>query len=156
MADREQYIINIEGKPVKVTPEVYYAYYRMARQERGQEEKKQRNGVLSYDALDTEETVGLEAMPDNITPSLEEMLVSKELKACLHRVKGNLPRAERELIQAIFFDGLTEREYAKNIGISQAGVSHRLRKTLSKIRILMSIIESFPDSFLRGPLKPDI
>ncbi len=79
MADREQYIINIEGKPIEVTPEVYYAYYRMARQERGQEEKKQRNGVFSYDALDTEETVGLEAMPDSTPLSMEERLLNKEL-----------------------------------------------------------------------------
>jgi len=140
MADKEQYIIRVKGKLVGVTPEVYYAYYRMARQERGQEEKKQRNGVFSYDALDTGETVGLEAIPDSITPSVEEMLVSKELKACLHRAIDNLPRAEQELIQAIYFQGMTEREYAKHVGISQAGVSHRLRKTLSKIRILMNII----------------
>ncbi len=115
----------------------------MARQERGQEEKKQRNGVFSYDALDTGETVGLEAMPDSTTPSIEEALLNKELKVCLHRAIESLPRAERELIQAIYFDGLTEREYAKHIGMSQSGVSHRLRKTLSKIRILMSIIGSF-------------
>ncbi len=145
MADKEQYIINIEGKPVEVTPEVYYAYYRMARQERGQEEKKQRNGVLSYDALDTGETVGLETIPDSTTPSIEEMLLNKELKACLHRAIESLPRAERELIQAIYYQGLTEREYAKHIGISQAGVSHRLRKTLSIIRIFMNFIGSFPE-----------
>ncbi len=145
MADKGQYIINVEGKPIEVTPEVYYAYYRMARQERGQEEKKQRNGVFSYDALDTEETVGLQAVPDRTTPSTEEMLLSKELKACLHRAIENLPRAERELIQAIYFDGMTEREYAKHIGISQSGVSHRLRKTLSKIRILMNVLGSFPE-----------
>lgn len=140
MADRKQYIINVEGKPVEVTPEVYYAYYHMARQERGQEEKKQRNGVFSYDAMDTGETVGLEAIPDSTTPNIEETLVNKELKACLHRAIENLPRAERELIQEIYFKGITEREYAKRIGMSQAGVSHRLRKTLSKIRILMNII----------------
>ncbi len=111
---------------------------------------------MSYDALDTGETVGLETISDSTTPSIEEMLLNNELKACLHRAIESLPRAERELIQAIYFQGLTEREYAKHIGMSQAGVSHRLRKTLSKIRILMSIIECFPDSFLRVPLKPDI
>ncbi len=145
MADREQYIVNIEGKPVEVTPEVYYAYYHMARQERGQEEKKQRNDVLSYDALDTEEMVGLETMPDSSIPSIEDTLLSKELKACLHRAIENLSRAERELIQAIYFQGMTEREYAKHVGMSQAGVSHRLRKTLSKIKILMNVLGSFPE-----------
>ena len=55
MADKEKYMIKVEGKLVEVTPEVYYAYFRMERQERGQEEKKAYNKVMSYDALDDEE-----------------------------------------------------------------------------------------------------
>lgn len=72
MADKEKYIIKVEGKLVEVTPDVYYAYFRMERQERGQEEKKKRNEVMSYDALDTREIVGVEAVPDLISPSMEE------------------------------------------------------------------------------------
>ena len=48
MADKEKYIIKVEGKLVEVTPDVYDTYFRMERQERGQEEKKQRNEVMSY------------------------------------------------------------------------------------------------------------
>ncbi len=77
------------------------------------------------------------------------------MKACLHRAIESLPRAERELIQAIYFQGMTEREYARHVGMSQTGVSHRLRKTLSKIRILMNIIECFPESLIKGSLKLD-
>lgn len=40
MAEKEVYIIKVEGELVEVSPEVYYAYFRMERQERGQEEKK--------------------------------------------------------------------------------------------------------------------
>lgn len=42
MADKEKYMIKVNGKLVEVTPEVYYAYFRMERQERGQEEKHPR------------------------------------------------------------------------------------------------------------------
>ncbi len=55
MADKEKYMIKVEGKLVEVTPEVYYAYFRMERQARSQEEKKAYNKVMSYDALDDEE-----------------------------------------------------------------------------------------------------
>ena len=72
MADKERYVIKVEGNFVEVSPEVYYAYFRMERQERGQEEKKQRNAVVSYDALDTEEMTGADAIPDLIVSSLEE------------------------------------------------------------------------------------
>ncbi len=48
MAEKENYVIRVEGNVVEVSPEVYYAYFHMERQERGQEEKKQRNAVVSY------------------------------------------------------------------------------------------------------------
>ena len=54
-----------------------------------------------------------------------------------------LPRAEKELIQAIYFDGFTEKEYAVSSGLSQQGVSYRLRKILSKLRNFMDFIGSF-------------
>lgn len=143
MAEKDKYIIKVEGKLVEVTPEVYYAYFRMERQERSQEEKKQRNEVLSYDALDNGETVGIEAVPDLTSPSMEERAVTREICEKLHRAVDALPRAERELIQAIYFDGFTEKEYAVSSGLSQQGVSYRLRKILSKLRIFMDYIGSF-------------
>ena len=143
MADKEKYMIKVEGKLVEVTPDVYYAYFRMERQERSQEEKKQRNEVLSYDALDNGETVGIEAVPDLTSPSMEERAVTREICEKLHRAVDALPRAERELIQAIYFDGFTEKEYAVSSGLSQQGVSYRLRKILSKLRIFMNFMGSF-------------
>ena len=74
MAEKEVYIIKVEGNVVEVSPEVYYAYFRMERQERGQEEKKQRNAVVSYDALDSDETVGLETI--NTLDLDSEMLIT--------------------------------------------------------------------------------
>lgn len=143
MADKEKYIIKVEGKLVEVTPDVYYAYFRMERQERGQEEKKQRNDVVSYDALDTAETVGEEVMQDLISPSMEEVAMTNEIYDRLHHAIDNLPRAERELIRAIYFDGMTTRDYAKVSGLSQTGVSYRLRKILSKLKSFMSFMGSF-------------
>lgn len=143
MAEKDKYIIKVEGKLVEVTPEVYYAYFRMERQERWQEEKQQGHAVVSYDALDDGETVGVEVVPDLTTPSMEEAVMTREIHEKLHRAVDALPKAERELIQAIYFDGFTEKEYAVSSGLSQQGVSYRLRKVLSKLRIFMDFIGSF-------------
>lgn len=140
MADKEKYMIKVEGKLVEVTPDVYYAYFRMERQERWQEEKQQGHAVMSYDALDDGETVGVEVVPDLTTPSMEEAVMTREIHEKLHRALDALPKAERELIQAIYFDGFTEKEYAVSSGLSQQGVSYRLRKILSKLRIFMNFI----------------
>ena len=143
MADKEKYMIKVEGKLVEVTPDVYYAYFRMERQERWQEEKQQGHAVMSYDALDDGETVGVEVVPDLTTPSMEEAVMTREIHEKLHRAVDALPKAERELIQAIYFDGFTEKEYAVSSGLSQQGVSYRLRKILSKLRIFMNFLGSF-------------
>lgn len=143
MADKEKYMIKVEGKLVEVTPDVYYAYFRMERQERWQEEKQQGHAVMSYDALDDGETVGVEVVPDLTTPSMEEAMMTREIHEKLHRAVDALPKAERELIQAIYFDGFTEKEYAVSSGLSQQGVSYRLRKILSKLRFFMNFMGSF-------------
>ena len=143
MADKEKYMIKIEGKLIEVTQDVYCAYFRMERQERGQEEKKQRHAMVSYDALDTEETTGAEAMPDLITPSQEQQIIAQESRGTLHRAIDALPQSERELIKAIFFEGLTEQQYAEASGTSQQGVSYKLRKTLSKLKKFLNFIGSF-------------
>ena len=143
MTDKEKYMIKVEGKLVEVTPDVYYAYFRMERQERWQEEKQQGHAVVSYDALDDGETVGVEVVPDLTTPSMEEAVMTREIHEKLHRALDALPKAERELIQAIYFDGFTEKEYAVSSGLSQQGVSYRLRKILSKLRIFMNFMGSF-------------
>ena len=143
MAEKEQYMIKVEGKLIEVTPDVYYAYFRMERQERWQEEKQQGHAVMSYDALDDGETVGVEVVPDLTTPSMEEAVMTREIHEKLHRALDALPKAERELIQAIYFDGFTEKEYAVSSGLSQQGVSYRLRKILSKLRIFMNFMGSF-------------
>lgn len=143
MADKEKYIIKVEGKLVEVTQDVYYVYFRMKRQERGQEEKKQRNAVVSYDALDTEETTGSEAIPDLVVPSLEQQILTQEIHDALHRAVDALPKADRELIKALYFDGLTEQQYAEVSGFSQQVVSYRLRKILSKLKLFLNFMGSF-------------
>lgn len=142
MADEKQYFINIQGTPIEVTPEVYYAYFRMERQERGQEEKKQRNHVVSYDALDTEGMSGVECIPDVLARNLEDIVITQELYSRIHRAIDTLPKAERELIQAIYFDGMSTRKYAALAGTSQTGVSYRLRKILSKLRKMIDFMGS--------------
>lgn len=48
-----------------------------------------------------------------------------------------LSAQDMELIQALYFECLTEREYAQRIGISQKGVNKRRQKVLEKLRGMM-------------------
>ena len=143
MADKENYYIPVEGKLIEVDENVYVAYYKMGRRERYLEERDKENGVMSYDALDQNGMVGQEAFQDAQVGSLEDMELAKELQEQLHRCIGMLPKAERELIQAIYFEGMSDREYANMVGKSQPAVSNRHKKTLSKLKMLLDFMGSF-------------
>ena len=143
MADNEKFYIRLHGKKIEVSEEVYYAYYRMERQERWQEEKKQEHDVVSYDAMDNGETVGAEAIQDLGTPSMEELAIAGELSERLRHIVAALPRAERELIQAIYFEDIPVCDYAKRIGLTHRGVNKQRKKILSKLKMLLDIMGSF-------------
>lgn len=143
MADNEKYLIRLHGKDIEVSEDVYYAYFQMARQERTQDEKLQRNHVVSYDAMDNEGMVGAEAFEDLEAPSMEELIMAKELYERLHHAVEALPKAERELIRAIYFEGKTERECAKERGCSQNKIFKQRVKTLSKLKIFLDFMGSF-------------
>ena len=143
MADDQKYFIRLHGKEIEVSEDVYYAYYRMERQERWQEEKKQEHDVVSYDALDNGETVGAEAVPDLTSPSMEEFAIAKDLNERLHHAVAALPKAERELIRAIYFEGVSAADYADKVGISHRGVNKQRKKILSKLKLFLDIMGSF-------------
>ena len=126
MADNEKYLIRLHGKDIEVSEVVYYAYFQVARQERTQDEKLQRNHVVSYDAMDNEGMVGAEAFEDLEAPSMEE------------------------LIRAIYFEGMTEKEYAKWTGMSQTGISYRRRSILSKLKLSWILWEVFANFCYAG------
>ena len=143
MADKENYYIPVEGKLIEVEEPVYTEYYRMSRRERYLEERDQENGVMSYDALDNNGLVGQEMFQDDLVGTLEDMALAQELLDQLHRCIDMLPKAERNLIQAIYFEGMSDREYANKVGKSQPAVSSRHKKTLSKLKMLLDFIGSF-------------
>lgn len=143
MADKEKYMIKIQGDLIEVTEDVYYAYFRMERQERWQEEKKQDHDVVSYDALDNGETVGAEAIQDMNSPGMEELVIANELKERLHNIVAALPKPERELIQAIYFEDIPVSDYAKRVGMSHRGINKQRKRILSKLKMLLDIMGSF-------------
>ena len=143
MADKEKYMIKIQGNLIEVSEDVYYAYFRMDRQERWQEEKKQDHDVVSYDALDNGETVGAEAIQDMNSPGMEELVIANELKERLHNIVAALPKPERELIQAIYFEDIPVSDYAKRVGLSHRGINKQRKRILSKLKMLLDIMGSF-------------
>ena len=137
MAEERKYRIRVDGILVDVSKEVYHAYYSIERHTRTLDEKDTRNGKVLYSDLDTDELLGEEMLPDRNAERVEDSAICSILCEELHYQLVMLPAQDRELIQALYFECLTEREYAKQIGISQKGVNKRRQKVLDKLRSMM-------------------
>ncbi len=142
MADKEKYFIPIEGKLIEVEKNVYVAYYKMDRRERYLEERDRDKGVVSYNTFDSQGIDGESGLQDVVTETMETIALANELRNQLHRCIAALPKAERELIHAIYFEGMTETEYASKSNMTQSGISRRRKKTLSKLKKLLNIMGS--------------
>ena len=71
----------------------------------------------------------------------ENIVLSQIEKEALYQAISALPTKSRSLVQGLFFDGLSEYEYADILGVSRAAIHKRkmrilkaLKKTLKKFK----------------------
>ncbi len=58
----------------------------------------------------------------------------KIMSETLHRCIDLLTPKEKELIQALYFQGLSERDYAEFEGVSQNAIHKRKKRILAKLK----------------------
>lgn len=132
----EKYI-RIRGKLVAVSEDVYYTYYHMGRQCLTQAEKEGRRKVASYDALDTEDGLGVDLLVDDSSTSVEDAVINRILSEKLHQCITQLPPIEQKIISILFFDEMSEREAAQTLGIPLMTFHNRKAKVIRKLRKMM-------------------
>lgn len=137
MAEEKKYYIRVPEALVEVSADIYFAYYQEKRRGRTLEEKDERNGVESYDELDTPELTGQEMIPDRSATSVEDTAIANILHDRLHSCLALLDEPDQHLVQALYFEGLSERKYAKRVGIPQQTISDRKLKILARLKKLL-------------------
>ena len=133
----EKYI-KLHNRLIPVTEDVYYAYYHMGRQCRTQREKDSRRRIASYDALDTEDCLGVDLLVDEQSTTVEEIAMTRILIEKLRYCLTQLPESDQKLIRAIFFVGLSERKLAKQTGIHYMTIHDRKIRIIKKLQKMMS------------------
>lgn len=74
---------------------------------------------------------------------MEELVLLREDIFRLRRALLLLEEEEAELIKALYFRGLSERDYGKSIGISQKGVNKRRKRVLNKLYKIITETKKF-------------
>ena len=136
MADKKYYI-RVPEALVEVSEDVFKTSRYMDRHFQTLEEKDARTRVFSYDALDTEDMLGAELLPDPSSSNIEDQVIASMMAAKLRRCIALLPEEDRKLIRAIYYEGASEKDTGKLFGISQRAVSKRLHQILRKLQILI-------------------
>ena len=95
--------------------------------------------MFFYSALDTSETNGEDAMPNLISPRVEDIVVDKFTVQRLHDCIKQLTVKEQAIIDGLFFQDKTESMMAAEIGISQQLINYRKQKTLIKLKNLLNL-----------------
>lgn len=129
----EKFFLPLYGMLMEVTAETYKAYYKDKRRQKYIDERSLLNGDVSYDALDTDETLGAEVFADKKT-DVEAAVINKMTVAELRKAFLLLSPDERKLITAIYIQNLTEREYAKQKGVYHNAVHKRKLRILEKLK----------------------
>lgn len=117
MAEEKKYYIKLQGELVEASREVYLTYYRMARKARWVDERDQHNGTILFSDLDTKELLVTEMFQDQDASSVEEMVLDNVMKEKLRQCLQSLPQQERDMIFALYYEGLSERQLSGRTGV---------------------------------------
>lgn len=106
MKGNRKYYISLHGEAQEVSREVYQAYYQGKRKEKYIYERDQahENHILDIAGMEELEFESGYCLV-SAQPSIDDLLLTKELHNHLHQCLQMLPEADRALIQAIYFLG---------------------------------------------------
>ena len=130
-------VIIVDGREVEVSADVYRAYAKSDRRDRYVEEQYDKGTLVSLEYL-AENNVPLDRISAEIVSDAEEEMLRRysqeQLRAILLPVLNALKNQDRALVQALYFDEVSERAYAKTLGISYKAVQYRRKSVLREIR----------------------
>ena len=147
--DADKKKIWVSGQFVEVTDEVYDAYMKGDRKMRYFENdlKAERilldeDGQIKQIILSREDSLD-RLMDDNAEQfadrheSVEDMVLRRISIERLYKAFDTLTEKERKLIEALFFEEMTEREVSLSLGISQPAVHKQKNKILKKLKLFL-------------------
>ena len=145
MADKEKYYIAIEGQLLEVNNEIYEVYYKGKRKEQYFEQdlkiehtkinKETGERIVVPSREDSFERL-LEAEKQFAEDgnSVEDEVIHTIMVEKLQQTLKMLSEEENTIIQALFYEDLSETELAKRLGIARTTLQSRKYKILEKLK----------------------
>lgn len=121
---------------MEVSESFYLDFYKDKRRQKYLDECAAQYGTISYDMLSTDDFNGEDILIDrdvDIAEEVAEKMTMEKLKQSM----SLLSDGERELLDVLYFQGRSEREWSKVSGIPQKTINDRKRRILAKLKKLL-------------------
>ena len=133
--DKKDYYLYVKGKAVKVSEEVYKAYWKITEHEKYLQRKDWKYDVIPFSAMDYDGHFVDNIIDERI--DLEKIVEVKMQIEKLNKALATLTKKERELMEAIFYREESLRSISKKEKVSYQAIGKRRDKILEKLRKLL-------------------
>jgi len=130
-----KYAIVVKKERIEVTEEIYKNYYKLVERERYLDKLAERKHI-SIDACQ-EKGIQVEYIISQTEESIEDSIIRQEMLDELALCVKLLPEQELLLIQALFFQGKSERQLSSETGVPLMTLNDRKRRILKKLKKLL-------------------
>lgn len=127
--------LKLHGYLMEVNQKTYIEFRHQQRRDKYLREEAELHNQFSYNAADTDEYSGEELIVDILT-NVENTALREIMIESVRMMVASLSSSDHDLIHALFYEDMTEREYAEKMGIPSMTVHDR------KIRILRQMKKS--------------
>ena len=142
--ERDVYFILLEdsNEPIEVDRDIYICWYAGRRQEKYQIERDRRYKVESLDAYRSngfgEEFTLYEVLVYKQKNIIDQLFL-KQLIDELYKALDELDELDRNLIDALYFEDMSLRQYAKLIGTTHRTISNHRKRILLELRKIIEM-----------------
>ena len=133
--NKKNYYLFVGDKKIDVSEKIYKEYWQETNRENYLKRLDRKNKLSYFSELVTEEKDRtIEERFADKSIDIKKLVAVKMQIAALHEALNKLNPEEREIIQALFFEEIPQRDLAKKLNISQGAVFRRKEKTLKKLK----------------------
>ena len=133
--DKKEYYLYVKGKAVKVSEEVYKAYWKITEHEKYLQRKDWKHHVIPFSALDHDGHFLDNIIDEKI--DLEKIVEVKMRIEEFHRALNTLTKEERELMEAIFYKEESLRSSGEKEKVTHQAIGKRRDRILEKLRRIL-------------------
>lgn len=129
-----RYFIPVQGMLLEVSENAYKDFYRDLERRRYLHKLDKKFDLIPIETVHNENANVAGCYAADKIIDIVDIVTNKIMVEKLHQCLLSLNDDEKNLIEAIYFNGMTEREFAKSQGVSQVAIHKRKHRILEKMK----------------------